>query len=252
MRPTLYNADDLELFLMRNIVATMVEIQEALGTTVSKTVLRKLKQLSYRSSYSHGGGYYTLEKIARFDHRGLWSFENVHFSKHGTLMSTLRHFISESDRGYFADELRGLLCVSVKESLLRLVANEQVSREKVANRYLYCSADPAVRKQQIMSRNIMDSAEQELSDEARAAILIFLSMLDEKQRRLYAGVEALKYGLGGDKWIADLLGMHPQTVARGRRELLAGDVEVSRTRKVGGGRKPVEKKARKSSRRSKR
>ena len=88
----------------------------------------------------------------------------------------------------------------------------------------------------------LEVAEHELSDEAKAAIVIFLSLLDEKQRRLYAGVEAIKYGLGGDKWVAGLLGMHPQTVARGRRELLTGDVEVERARKAGGGRKPVEKK----------
>ena len=247
MRSTVYHADDLERFLMRNVVATMLEIQDFLGTPVYKTVLRKLKQLSYRSSYSHGGSYYTLERIAQFDHRGLWSYNNVRFSEHGTLMSTLQHFVDESHSGYFADELRQLLGVSVKESLLRLVGNGQVSREKVANRYLYCSAKSATRKQQLLSRNLMDLAEHELSDEAKAAIIFFLSMLDEKQRRLYAGVEAIKYGLGGDKWIAGLLGMHPQTVARGRRELLAGDVEVDRARKAGGGRKPVEKKHRRSS-----
>jgi len=236
---------------MSTVVATMSEMQTFLGTPVSKTVLRKLKQLSYRSSYSHGGGYYTLEKIARFDPRGLWSYNEVRFSNRGTLMSTLQHFANESHRGYFADELQQLLGVSVKESLLRLVTKGQVSREKVANRYLYCSTQSAIRKQQLMSRNLMDLAEQELSDESKAAIIIFLSMLDEKQRRLYAGVEALKYGLGGDQWIAALLGMHPQTVARGRRELLTGEVEVDRARKVGGGRKPVEKKHRRSSRRSK-
>ncbi len=246
MRNTIYRADDLERFLMRNVVATMSEMQNVLGTAVYKTVLRKLKQLSYRSSYSHGGSYYTLDKIAQFDHRGLWSYHNVRFSKRGTLMSTLQHFVNASHSGYFADELRQLLSVSVKESLLRLVAKGQVSREKVANRYLYCSAEPVTRKQQLMSRNLMDLAEEELSGEAKAAIIIFLSLLDEKQRRLYAGVEAIKYGLGGDTWIAGLLGMHPQTVARGRRELLAGDVEVDRARKVGGGRKPVEKKHRRS------
>ena len=219
----------------------MAEIQNALGTPVYKTVLRKLKQLSYRSSYSHGGSYYTLEKVARFDHRGLWTYDDVHFSNYGTLMSTLEYFVNESHSGYFANELRPLLGVSVKESLLRLVTNEQVSRQKVANRYLYCSMQSAVRKQQLVSRTLMDSAEQEFSDEAKAAIIIFLSMLDEKQRRLYAGVEAIKYGVGGDQWIASLLGMHPQTVARGRRDLLAGDIEVGRARKVGGGRKPVEK-----------
>jgi len=55
MRSTTYRADDLEQFLMRNVVATMLEMQDFLGTPVYKTVLRKLKQLSYRSSYSHGG-----------------------------------------------------------------------------------------------------------------------------------------------------------------------------------------------------
>ena len=242
MRAILYSADDLERFLMRNVVATMPQMQNALGAPAYKTVLRKLKQLSYRSSYSHGGSYYTLETIARFDHRGLWSYNHVHFSNHGTLMSTLEHFANDSYSGYFAYELKQLLNVSVKESLLRLVANERVSREEVANRYLYCAADSTIRKQQLTSRHLMDSAEQELSDEAKAAIIIFLSMLDEKQRRLYAGVEAVKYGVGGDRWIAALLGMHPQTVARGRRELLSGDVEAERARKVGGGRKPVEKK----------
>jgi hypothetical protein len=251
MRSTTYCADDLEQFLMRNIIATMLEMQDFLGTPVYKTVLRKLKQLSYRSSYSHGGSYYTLQKIARFDHQDLWTYNDVHFSKWGTLMSTLQHFSNESHSGYFADEFRQMLGVSVKGSLLRLVANGQISREKVANRYLYCSTRSAIRKQQLVSRNLMDLSEQELSDESKAAIIIFLSMLDEKQRRMYAGVEALKYGVGGDKWIAAILGMHPQTVARGRRELLAGDVEVERARKVGGGRKPVEKKHRRSSRRSK-
>ena len=246
MRSTTYHADDLERFLKRNVIATMLEIQDFLGTPVYKTVLRKLKQLSYRSSYSHGGRYYTLEKIARFDHQGLWSYNNVRFYNRGTLMSTLQHFTNESHSGYFADELRQLLGVSVKESLLRLAANVQVSREKVAHRYLYCSAESATRKQQLVSRNLMDLAEHELSDEAKAAIIIFLSMLDEKQRRLYAGVEAIKYGLGGDTWIAGLLGMHPQTVARGRRELLTGEVEIDRARKAGGGRKPVEKKHRRS------
>jgi hypothetical protein len=243
MRPALYDTEELARFLTINVVATMTEIKNVLGTEVYKTALRKLKQLNYLASYSHSGRYYTLERIAKFDHRGLWSYGGVHFSKRGTLMSTLKHFVSEAKDGYFVDELELMLSVGVKMSLSRLLADGAVSREKVANRYLYCSADPAIRKQQILTRNLMESAEQELSDEARAAVVIFLSMLDEKERRLYAGVEAIKYGFGGDQWIAKLLGMHRKTVARGRRELLSGEVEVDRARIVGGGRKPVEKKA---------
>jgi hypothetical protein len=55
MKSPTYHADDLERFLIRNVIATMSEIKDFLGTPVYKTVLRKLKQLSYRSSYSHGG-----------------------------------------------------------------------------------------------------------------------------------------------------------------------------------------------------
>jgi hypothetical protein len=79
-----------------------------------------------------------------------------------------------------------------------------------------------------------------VSDELRAAIVLFASLLDEQQRRLYAGLESLQ--LGGDRQIAELLGLDPHTVAKGRRQLLARDVETDRVRAVGGGRKPVEKK----------
>ena len=51
--------------------------------------------------------------------------------------------------------------------------------------------------------------------------------------------------------MAEILGLDVSTVARGRRELLEHDVNVERVRKAGAGRKAVEKKRQKSSRRSK-
>ena len=62
----------------------------------------------------------------------------------------------------------------------------------------------------------------------------------ERQRRLYAGLESLKCGWGGE--IAGLLGIDPGTVARGRKQLLAQDIERERVRRPGGGRPPLEKK----------
>ncbi len=82
-------------------------------------------------------------------------------------------------------------------------------------------------------------------DELKAAIVLFVSTLDEKQRRLYAGLESLKLGHGGDRTIAELTHMGVHTVARGRRELLGQDLDTERVRKAGGGRKGVEKKRRK-------
>jgi hypothetical protein len=42
--------------------------------------------------------------------------------------------------------------------------------------------------------------------------------------------------------MAELLGLDVATVARGRQELLGGQVLRERVRRQGGGRKPVEKK----------
>jgi hypothetical protein len=90
-----------------------------------------------------------------------------------------------------------------------------------------------------------------MPDELKAAIVLFFTLLDEQQRRLYAGLESLKLGHGGDQRIADLLGLDRGTVAKGREALLEQDVKIDRIRRHGGGRKPTEKKLRKSSRASK-
>ena len=84
-----------------------------------------------------------------------------------------------------------------------------------------------------------------------AAIVLFFSLLDEQQRRLYAALESFKLGYGGDRKMADILGLDVSTVARGRRELLDHDVKVDRVRRAGAGRKLIEKKRQKSSRGSK-
>ena len=79
-------------------------------------------------------------------------------------------------------------------------------------------------------------------DEAKATLLLFFSMLNEKQRRLYAGLESLKLGHGGDAHIAKLFGIDPHTVARGRQELEAGELDGQTMRAKGGGRLSQEKK----------
>jgi hypothetical protein len=89
-----------------------------------------------------------------------------------------------------------------------------------------------------------------MSDDLQAAILLLFSLLDEKQQRLYAGLESQKFGHGGDRKIADLLDLDVHTVARGRRELFSGQVEPQRVRRPGGGRKAIEKKRPRSSPRS--
>lgn len=84
-----------------------------------------------------------------------------------------------------------------------------------------------------------------LSDEIKTSVILFFSTLDEKQRRLYAGSESVKIGHGGDRKISDLLGIDVHTVAKGRRELPAGDMgSGKKSRAPGGGRKKAKKKHR--------
>ena len=250
MRPLSFRPDALRTLLLRNKIATLDGLKQALGTSVDVTVLRKLKPLDYLTSYSHRGRYYTLNEIARFDDHGLWSQVEVWFSRFGTLLATAEGFVQRSPRGYFADELAPLLHVEVQDALHQLTQQGRVSRQTVSGRYLYTATDPTIQRRQLLARRtveflptVVDPSVLEVApEEVKAAILLFYSLLDEQQRRLYAGLESLKLGRGGDRQLAGFLDLDPHTVARGRYQLLSQDVEVGRTRKAGAGRKRVEKK----------
>jgi hypothetical protein len=228
----------------------MDEMKAALGTRGDATVFRLLADLAYRTSYSHRGRYYTLDEVADFDEDGLWSYESVWFSIYGTLLATAEAIVEEGEFGYFVDELDNVLHVGTKDALRKLVGDGRLCREKVEGRYLYCSAESVVRRQQVLARRTYNERTlggalpepDAMHDELKAAIILFFSLLDEKQRRLYAGLESLKLGHGGDRRMAKLLGMGVGAVARGRRELMERDVEVDRVRRDGAGRKLVEKK----------
>lgn len=68
--------------------------------------------------------------------------------------------------------------------------------------------------------------------------------LNERQRRIFAGVEALRRGYGGVKLAAQIFELTEKTVRRGRNEITAPtcQVPVDRVRKPGSGRPRVEKK----------
>jgi len=250
MRQPAFHVEDIRRFLVRNQIATLPELKDALGTTVDVTVFRKLKQLEYLTSYSHRGAYYTLREIARFDGNGLWSCQSVWFSRYGTLLATAENFVNQSSQEYFAEELAESLHVQVRDALLQLVERRRLSRQLLSGLYLYTSTTAEVRQRQLLTRRtaqavpvLTDAGAVEISAaELKAAIILFYSLLDEQQRRLYAGLESLRLGRGGDRQLAEFLDLDPHTVARGRQQLLEQDVELGRIRRPGAGRIPVEKK----------
>ena len=73
---------------------------------------------------------------------------------------------------------------------------------------------------------------------------LFLSRLDEQQRRWYVAMESNRMGASGDQLLSQITGMDVKTIRRGRQELEAdlADRPSERIRLAGGGRPPVEKK----------
>ena len=250
MRPLSFDPQTLRKHLVRHKIATLAELKQVLGTTADLTVFRKLKSLDYLSSYTHRGRYYALRETARFDHAGLWAHDAVWFSRLGTLIATIQAFVNQSPRGWFADELANALHAEVQDPLHDLVRDGRLRRSELTGRFLYTSADGKQARAQLRARQtaqaaplVTDASALRVSpDQLKAAILLFYSLLDEQQRRLFAGLESMKLGQGGDSIVAEFLGLDPHTVARGRQQLLDQNVTTDRTRRSGGGRKRVEKK----------
>jgi hypothetical protein len=237
-----YPSESLARLLREQKVATMPQLKAALGTAVTYIVLRKLSPLGYRSSYSHGGTYYTLDAIARYDELGLWSHRDIRFSRHGTLVNTAEALVNQSLAGYQVPELEALVQVAAKDALRQLTQAARIFRREWEGRYLYCALERKRRQEQWSARQAQAAA----GDDLERAKALFYSLLDEQQRRLYAGLESLQQGYGGQQRAAARFGLDVDTVARGESELLRGQVLPGRVRQPGGGRITVEKKRPKS------
>jgi hypothetical protein len=249
-----FSGEKVRSFLKRKKIATLEDLKSVLKTTGTMTVFRKLRALEYLTSYSHRGKYYTLLEIPEFDELGLWAYQSVWFSKFGNLVETAKELVEEAEAGFTARELESILNVECKRALLTLFQDSRVYRKKMQGVYVYVSADQGTRKGQILLRKGISADAaigtapriEALSHELKAAIILFFSLLDEKQRRLYAGLESFKIGYGGDCKIAELLGVNVHTVARGRNELFSGHFGKKGVRQKGAGRKETKKKRRKS------
>jgi hypothetical protein len=249
-RTSIFDPSRLQKLLRDKKIASLPELKRSLDTSSTMSVYRALKELDYRSSYSHRGKYYTVEEIAEFDSLGLWSHGDVWFSRFGNLVETTKQLVDDSEAGLSGEELETVVHVDPKQALLKLTRERRIYREKMDGRYVHFSIETATRKRQVLRRRDQQGKTRageigRLSDELKAAVILFYSLLDEKQRRLYAGLESQRLGHGGDSEVAEFLDMDVHTVAKGRRELFSGEVDAARVRRRGGGAKAVGKKRRK-------
>ena len=76
-------------------------------------------------------------------------------------------------------------------------------------------------------------------EKLKEKLSVLLPSLNEKQKRLLVGAEAIALGYGGIKCLSDMTGMSTNTVARGIREIENGNEDTSRIRSKGSGRKKL-------------
>jgi hypothetical protein len=143
----------LESFIRVRRVVEMKDLCETTQSSSRMTVFRRLSGIEYLCSYTHAGRYYTLKDIARFDTYGLWFYNNIGFSRNGSLKNTINCFVDDCDAGKFHSELERQLKVRVHNALLGLVKSKQVGRTRFGGKYLYTCIDPTRSKGQIEQRH---------------------------------------------------------------------------------------------------
>lgn len=227
--------------LKKNKISQLNDFKLQLKTNSSTTVFRFLKHVDYYSSCSHSGQYYTSISTPDFNELGLWFYNSILFSSHGNLYETLEYIISNSERGYSSFELGEILNLTPNLGLLKLIKENKVFRKKESGVFIYYSGDKLVREKQELFYKINEEkirliSPNVFSDELKGSMILFYCTLNEKQRRLYAGVESIKIGKNGDPFIADLLQLNIKTVAKGRHELLENSI-IEGVRNERGGRK---------------
>ncbi len=147
--------DKVARVLQRKRVADMETLRNAVGERSRRSIFRDLVQLGYLSSYTHVGRYYTLKSIPSFDEQGLWFHQDIGFSRAGTLKQTVALLVEQTPEGRTHDELRTLLRVRVHNTVLELLRQGRIGRERLQHVYLYVSADPSRAAAQVAERKAL-------------------------------------------------------------------------------------------------
>ena len=122
------------------------------------TLRRRINQIKLLVSYNHNSKFYTLSSFADFDKFGIWAWQEVLFSRHGSLSTTCRVLVDNSKAGYTTKELASILHVRVSD-LLRIQSEKQlIIRERLGKEYVYYTTAPSLyMSQQEARRSIIYS-----------------------------------------------------------------------------------------------
>ncbi len=164
----------------KKYIVNLDELFHVLDTSSRMSVFRRLKPMGYLTSFTHAGRYYTLTDIPKFGRFGLWFYQDVGFSRAGTLKSTIVDIVHFSEGGMTPREMLNLLRLRVPNSLHNtlheLIRNKQLERHRLQRLPLYTSIDSdiaqnqmATRREKIKSRSLIPAVP---SIEETTAVLV--------------------------------------------------------------------------------
>jgi hypothetical protein len=153
-------------------VADLATLFATLETKSRMSVFRRLSAIGYLTSYTHAGRFYTLRNLPTFDRDGLWCYQGICFSRHGSLKATVPCIVENADAGKTQHELQVRLQVRVHNTLLDLVQEKRIGRETWAAQYLYVSADEVRAEAQLTLRRTQPGTASEAAAEVTASAVI--------------------------------------------------------------------------------
>lgn len=171
---------DLSKLFLAPRILTLDQLSRKLEASRS-TILRRLDEHGYYSSYNHSGRFLTIAEVAEFDSRGLWSFKTARFSKHGKLKETLEYFVGSSEAGLNHPELTTLLGVRVHNPLLDLVEDGRVARQRVGGSYIYLSPKAREQKRQLKRRIALLKEAEKPRPSSRQVIATLLELIADSE-----------------------------------------------------------------------
>jgi len=140
----------LEAFRAHKVM-TIEQLSSLFGIS-SRNTHNHLKKWRVITSYNQNGRYYVLPDIPKFDPHGLWSLDDIHFSKHGNLKMTVVHLVDTSEMGLDSRAIGKLLKLNPRSFLSHFGKLPELHRKKIRGRFVYFSRQVARFENQLKER----------------------------------------------------------------------------------------------------
>jgi len=135
-------------------------------------VRRRLKEWDAYTSYNKNGRYYTLPSILKFNKNGIWQYQDIYFSRYGTLKNTVIALTVKSKKGLNHAELSEIIGLNPKYFMARFTELSGVKKERYKNHIVYFSSDPSEYEAQRRKRFPPEPSAAKLPPDVHAIIIL--------------------------------------------------------------------------------